>query len=149
MNFINNPIYVLGILCFMVVIAVYAGKLVFILNKIFMRPWILENEVLEILLMVSFSIPNFIEAIVGTLILTGILFQVRQYFNGKLDTVNDTVLHILAVSIASIYVISQELKFHYIGGNNVYDPYDIAASLMGLIMTFGVIKIFGFVETKF
>ena len=47
--------------------------------------------------------------------------------------------------MATIYVISQELKFHNLGGNNVYDPYDLIASITGLIGTFVVIQIFGFV----
>jgi len=120
--------------------------LVFIMNKLYLRPWILENEIPNIYLIFTYSIPNLIEAIIGTLILTGILFQVRQYFNKKFGSIKDISIHILAVSLASIYVLSQELKFHNLGGNNVYDPYDIIASLIGLIMTFGIIQLFGFTD---
>lgn len=52
------------------------------------------------------------------------------------------------MGIASLYVISQELKFHSLGGNNVYDPYDIAASLIGIAATFIVIQRFGFTEKE-
>ena len=103
----------------------------FILNKFYLKPWILENKTPDIFLIVTNSIPNFIEAIIGTLMLTGILFGVRQYFNKKFGSINDTSIHLIAVSIASIYVISQELKIHNLGGNNVYDPYDIVASSFG------------------
>ena len=120
--------------------------LVFIMNKLYLRPWILENETPNVFLIFTYSIPNLIEAIIGTLILTGILLQVRQYFNKKFGSIKDISIHILAVSIASIYVLSQELKFHNLGGNNVYDPYDIIASLIGLIMTFGIIQLFGFTD---
>jgi len=120
--------------------------LVFIMNKLYLRPWILENETPNVFLIFTYSIPNLIEAIIGTLILTGILLQVRQYFNKNFGSIKDTYIHIIAVSIASIYVISQELKFHNLGGNNVYDPYDIVASIIGLIGTFVIIQLLGFTE---
>jgi hypothetical protein len=106
------------------------------------------NDVPDFFLIVTYSIPNLVEAIIGTLILTGILLQIRQHFNKKFGSIKDTYIHILAVCIASIYVISQELKFHNLGGNNVYDPYDIVASLIGLIATFGIIQLFGFIKKK-
>jgi len=118
--------------------------LVFILNKLYLRPWILKNETHNIIQIFTYSIPNLIEAIIGTLLLTGILLQLRQYFNKKFGAIKDIHIHVLAVSIASVYVLSQELKFHNFGGNNVYDPNDIIASLIGLIMTFGIIRLFGF-----
>ena len=120
--------------------------LIFIMNKLITRPWVLENDVSEILLIISFSLPNFIEAIVGTLILTGILLQARQYFDEKLGSIKTSHIYLGAVSIASIYVISQEFKFHNLGGNNVFDYYDIIASIIGLIGTYGIIRYFGFTE---
>ena len=64
--------------------------LVFILNKLYLRPWILENDVPNIFLIVTYSIPNLIETVIGTLILTGILLQTRQYFNQKFGNVLST-----------------------------------------------------------
>jgi len=120
--------------------------LVFIMNKLYLRPWILEHETPNVFLIFTYSIPNLIEAIIGTLLLAGILLQVRQYFSKEFGSTKDTYIHIIAVSIASIYVISQELKFHNLGGNNVYDPYDIVASIIGLIGTFVIIQLLGFTE---
>lgn len=122
--------------------------LIFVLNKLYIRTWILENELPEIFLIVTFSIPNLLEAIIGTLLATGVLLQIRHHFNKKFGSVKNTYVHILAVFIASIYVISQELNFHSLGGNNVYDPYDIVASLIGLFGTFGIIQLFGFAEEE-
>lgn len=102
----------------------------------------------DLFLIVTYSIPNLIEATIGTLILTGILLQLRQHFNKKFGSINDTYIYLVAVSVAFIYVISQELEFHNLGGNNVYDPYDIAASLIGLLLTFAIIQIFGFTENR-
>ncbi len=124
------------------------AALAFILNKMYIRPWILKQELPEVLQVITYSIPNLIEAIIGTLILTGILLQGRQYFREKLGSIRDISIHLLAVSLTAIYVLSQELKWHNIGGNNVYDPYDIMASIIGLIGTFGVIQLFGFVEKE-
>ena len=119
--------------------------LLFILNKLYLRPWVLENELSGFILLLTYSIPNLLEAIIGTLLLTGILLQLRQSYNEKMGTIKDINIRILAVSLATIYVISQELKLHNLGGNNVYDPYDLLASTTGLIGTFVVIQIFGFV----
>ena len=119
---------------------------VFILNKLYLRPWILENNLSDFFLVVTYSIPNLIEAIIGTLILTGILLQTRQYFKKKIGSIKDTYIYQIAVTITAIYVISQELKFHNLGGNNVYDPYDLVASIIGLIGTFAIIHLVGFTE---
>jgi hypothetical protein len=119
---------------------------VFILNKLYLRPWLLQNISHDFLLIVAYSIPNLIEAIIGTLILTGILLQTRQYFKEQIGFIKDTYIYQIAVIIAAIYVISQELKFHNLGGNNVYDLYDLVASIIGLIATFTVIQLLGFTK---
>ena len=62
------------------------------------------------------------------------------------DHLVDIYIYQIAVTITAIYVISQELKFHNLGGNNVYDPYDLIASIIGLIGTFVIIKLLGFME---
>ncbi len=120
--------------------------LVFVLNKLYLRPWILENKLSDFFLIVTYSIPNLIESIIGTLILTGILLQTRQYFKEKIGSIKDTYIYLIAVAVTAIYGISQELKFHNLGGNNVYDPYDIVASIIGLIGTFVIIQLLGFTE---
>ncbi|MGI9549985.1 MAG: hypothetical protein ACR2MT_02200 [Aurantibacter sp.] len=119
--------------------------ILFILNKFYLRPWVLENELPELFQIFVFSIPNLIEAILGTIILTGILLQLRQYSNKK---IKDSSIYLIAVGISSLYVISQELKFHNLGGNNVYDPYDLIASIIGLLMTFMIIRKFGFIDLE-
>jgi hypothetical protein len=120
--------------------------LVFFLNKFILRPWVLENEMSELFQIIVLSVPNLIEAIVGTLLLTGILLQMKHRFNNKLGHIKDEYFYLFAVGLASIYSVSQEFKFHNLGGNNVYDPYDVIASLIGLGMTYAIIQVFGFVE---
>jgi hypothetical protein len=116
------------------------------LNKLYVRPWILENELSGFALILTNSIPNFFEAIIVSLILTGILLQIRLFYLSKTRTIKDIYVYILSFFLASIYVISQELKFHNLGGNNIYDPYDLVASIIGLMLTFGVIQLFGFIN---
>jgi hypothetical protein len=120
--------------------------LLFALNKFYLRPWVLENKLPELFQILVFSIPNFIEAIVGTIIFTGILLQLRQYLSKKIGHIKDIYVHLIAVVLTAIYVISQEFKFHNLGGNNLYDLYDVIASIIGLLLAFGLIRVFGFVE---
>lgn len=121
-----------------------ASILLFVLNKLYLRPWILENDFSGLVMILTYSVPNLVEAIIGTLILTGILLQIYQSFIAKKRTIKARYIHLIAVLIAAVYVISQELKFHNTGGNNIYDPYDLIASLIGLIGTFAIIRLFGF-----
>ena len=120
--------------------------LLFILNKMFLRPLIIKNEINGFALILSNSIPNFFEAVMGTLMLTAILIAIRLSFLDTAKILKDSNIHILAVVLASIYVISQELKFHNLGGNNIYDPNDLIASIMGLIGTFIIVEKFGFLN---
>lgn len=83
---------------------------------------------------------------IGTLLLTGILLQLKYRFNKKIGYIKDEYIYLFAVGLASIYSISQEFKFHNFGGNNIYDPYDVIASLIGLGLTYGLIQVFEFVE---
>jgi len=122
--------------------------LVFVLNKLIIRSWLIENDAADIFLIITYSIPNLIEAIFGIIILTGILIYIRQKFNHTLGAVKNSSINILALCIASIYVITQELKFHNLGGNNVFDPYDLIASIIGLLATSCTIQLFGFTEKR-
>jgi len=108
----------------------------------------LKNELPEFFQIIVLSIPNLIEAIVGTLISIGVLFQLRQYIGMEVGNFNDKIVYLAAVSIAGLYVISQEFKFHNLGGNNVYDPYDVYASIIGLILTLGLVQAFGFIKER-
>ncbi len=118
----------------------------FVLNKFHLRPFVQKNSYPEFLQIVVLSLPNFAEAVMGTLLLTGILLQVRQHFSKKFGTIKTSHVYLIALSLASVYVISQELKFHNIGGNNTYDHFDIIASLIGLTFTYLIISKFGFAD---
>jgi len=120
--------------------------LIFIINKFIFRPWAIENEFSPVWLIIAFSIPNLIEAVAGTLLLTGILFQLREFFFKQMGKLKDAHLYLMATGISSLYVVSQELKFHNLGGQNTYDIYDLFASFAGLILTYIIITTFGFAD---
>ncbi|MDN5202711.1 hypothetical protein QQ008_15080 [Fulvivirgaceae bacterium BMA10] len=119
--------------------------LVFVLNKLYLRPWVLKNELPYFFQVIVYSIPNFIEAIMGTTVITGLSFRILRWSGKK---ISDFHIYLFSTGIASIYVISQELKYHNIGGNNVYDPNDLIASILGLGMMLVFFQTFGFLEKK-
>lgn len=93
-----------------------------------LRPWVLIQEGYESIKLFLLSFPNFCEAIVGVLTLTGI----GIYLNKDLK-ISNRLVYITAIAIAGIFVITQELKIHNLGGNNTYDPNDLIFSLIGLL----------------
>lgn len=131
----NYVIYVFGIVIF-----------IFMLNKLYLRSWILEKELPGIFAIISLLIPNLIEAITLTLILNGIFLQAREHFSKRLGGLKTIHIQLIATALAAIYVIAQELKFHNLGGNNVYDPFDLAASIIGLLGTFVILRFYGFTD---
>lgn len=119
----------------------WSAFVLFVLNKLLVRPWITDMEIQGLVALLSYSIPNFIEAVMGTFILTGFLtYYGSSWFR------NETWLQLLGVTIAAIYVITQELKIHNLGGNNVYDPYDLVASITGLVFSLLIIRKYGIIN---
>ena len=110
---------------------------IFIFFK-FIRPSVLKSESPEIFKIALLSLPNFFEAIIGTLTLTGIGLVVNDKLNKKYQ-IRPRLIYILAVTLAGIYVSTQELKIHNLGGNNVYDVNDLIFSFIGLIIGYWIV----------
>ncbi len=108
--------------------------ILFIFNKLLLRPYVLENEFPMFFKIFVLSFPNFCEAIIGTLSITyiGLYINSKSFIMSKL---NEQHIYLFATIAAGIYVILQEIKIHNLGGKNTYDPYDVLFSLMGLIIT--------------
>ena len=70
----------------------------FVLNKWLIRPWITKMEIQGFVVLFSYSVPNFIEAIMGSFIVTGFL----AYY-GKTWFRSPGLLQITGVSLAGIY----------------------------------------------
>lgn len=122
-------------------IVFWSAFVLFVLNKLLVRPWITSMEIQGFFALFSYSIPNFIEAVMGSFIVTGFL----SYY-GKSWFRNTVLLQVFGVTLAGIYVITQELKIHNLGGNNVYDPNDLAASFIGLVFSYLIIRRYGIIE---
>jgi hypothetical protein len=89
------------------------------------------NEPFEIFL---YSFPNFAEGVVGFLLTAMILTMSSWRFEWVGRLLTQPRLCTFAFLASAAYVISQELGLHHIGGAQVYDPYDIAFSIAGLIV---------------
>ncbi|NER12006.1 hypothetical protein GWK08_01005 [Leptobacterium flavescens] len=128
---------------------VYWGTLVFhSLNKFVIRPWMLENNSPRFLVLFVNSVPNFLEAVIGTTVISGLLLFTRQRFPNSMNKFKENTLFLIAVMLAAVFVITQELKIHNLGGRNVYDPYDLIASLIGLIFIGTVLLRYGLIRAR-
>ena len=118
----------------------------FFINKFAFRPWVLANDSPQFLKVIAWSIPNFIEAVMGSILLIGGLFYVQNNIVSWQKRLTDISIYLIAVSFASIYVLTQEIKWHNLGGRNVYDPNDFIASILGVLFIFSVLCKYGFRE---
>ena len=120
--------------------------ILFIVNKFAFRPLVLTNDTPQVLKIIAWSLPNFIEAIMGSILLTGGLFVLQIRFSAFLKSLKTRQVYLLAIFLAGVYVLTQEVKWHNLGGRNVYDPNDFIASIAGLLFIFVVFCKYGFKE---
>lgn len=106
---------------------------IFALFKI-IRKSTLENTSSEAIRIFLLSFPNFCEGVIGVLTLTMIGLIISKYLN-----IGYSAIYLLATVTAAIYVITQELKFHNLGGKNVYDPNDLVFSIIGLLVGYTIV----------
>lgn len=115
----------------------------YLLNKFWFRSFIFEHETFGLMRVFTLSVPNFIEAVMGTLVITGNLLLLQQKTDW-LSKCSERSIQLIAVTLAGAYVITQELKIHNLGGRNTYDPNDVIASALGLVFILVVLRVFGF-----
>jgi hypothetical protein len=108
--------------------------LIFICNKLFLRPYILENDFSEFLDIFVLSFPNLCEALIGGLLLTNIGLFAKHKFLKTPSNITESQIYLFAILVTAIYVLLQEFKIHNLGGNNVYDPFDVLFSVIGLLI---------------
>jgi hypothetical protein len=112
---------------------------VFICNKFLIRPFVLANDFPEIVNVIVLSLPNLCEAIIGALLLTNIGLLLRHKYLKTYHGLKEGHVYLIAVAAATIYVSLQELKFHNLGGRNVYDPFDLLFSIIGIAVAYGLL----------
>jgi hypothetical protein len=104
--------------------------ILFVFGKGVLRPYILEGDFPLFMDIFVLSLPNFFEGITGVLSLTFIGLYLNHRFNKH--RLSNSIIYLLAVILATVFVLTQEFKLHNLGGNNVYDPYDVLFSIVGL-----------------
>ena len=122
-----------------------AAFLVFIVNKFVARPVVLDHDFPDFATTVVLSLPNTCEAIIGMSMSAGLLFAAKLRFSPRFDWIPDILIYLLATLVTAGYVLTQEYELHNLGENNVYDPYDVAASFIGLVGMLLVFSRFGIV----
>lgn len=96
------------------------------------RPPILTSDSPLFVKTILLSLPNFFEAIVGMLTLTGLgLFLNDRFLQNR---VKEKWIYLMAAVVTAVYTITQELKFHNLGGENITDPNDVLYSIIGLVV---------------
>ena len=117
--------------------------LAFLLNLHIVRPWVLENAVNGPVTVVVNSLPNLVEAIVGTITIAGFLLDIRQRVAGPRFYSDSTTVYAVATVIAGLFVILSEVNWIRFRGPNVYDPNDLVASVLGLFLIYFLLVRFG------
>jgi len=102
------------------------------------RPSVLKSSSPEFFKLALLSLPNFFEAIIGTLTLTGVGLLINDRVKEQYQ-ITPKFIYLLAVIFAGIYVSTQELKLHNLGGNNVFDRNDLIFSFIGLIIAYLIV----------
>ncbi|MAO08594.1 MAG: hypothetical protein CL596_07785 [Alteromonas sp.] len=100
----------------------------------FIRRSVLESHPSEWIKITLLSLPNLFEAIIGVLILTSIGIYLNLRVLRKKWRINRVLLYLIVPILGGIFVITQELKIHDLGGNNIFDKNDVVFSIMGLII---------------
>jgi len=112
------------------------------------RPWILETDASGLIVVVVNSLPNFVEAILGTVLLAGVLFSLRRRSNLEVLQTEDSKLFLAVLVIAGVFTIAQELNWFNHRPDNVIDPFDFLASFVGLIAMNRLLNRFGFLKNS-
>jgi hypothetical protein len=118
--------------------------LAFVLIKAIVRPWVLGLNVWIGFDIFVLSFPNFVEAIVGMSTSYGLLLLAKHREWLGIERASATLLLVVATTFTAVYVLTQEFGVHNLGGNNVPDLYDAAASVLGIILTVFLFGQYGF-----
>ena len=127
------------------VIRLYIGALLlFVLVKGTLRPWVLAGDFWVGFDVFVLSFPNFVEAIVGMSNAYGLLLFAKHRDLLAMGKLSERGLLLASIVLVGLYVLTQEFGLHNLGGNNVTDPFDVAASIIGIVFMAAVFSRFGF-----
>ncbi|GAA4272530.1 hypothetical protein U6A24_09730 [Aquimarina gracilis] len=98
------------------------------------RPYVLKNDYPEFANIFVLSFPNFCEGIIGVMTVTMISLVIHHKLGSSKISISENYIYIIATLLSAVYVLLQEFRIHNLGGNNVFDPYDVVFSIIGLII---------------
>lgn len=127
-------------------VVIAAAIVMLAITKGFLRPWVNKGDFPQFFHIVLDSIPNFLEALTGIPVLTSILLVFRYRGFRWFSRLKDKAIYLLSLVLGATYVITQEFKVHNLGGKNVYDPNDVIASVIGLLLIAFLMFRFGFIR---
>ena len=104
----------------------------------YIRPGVLKSGASDFFKITLLSLPNFFEAIIGILTLTGVILLMNDRLNKKYQ-VGPKIIYIIAVALAAMYVILQELNIINIRTNTTFDQNDLIFSAIGLVIGYLII----------
>jgi glycopeptide antibiotics resistance protein len=107
----------------------------------FIRPSVLDSDAPQWIKIMLLSLPNFFEAIIGILTVTGIGLYLNDKLLNPSNQLKTKMIYIFSTILAAIYVITQEFKIHNLGGENVYDINDVIFSIVGLVIGYLIIRL--------
>jgi len=108
----------------------------FVAVKLLLRPVVLAGDAPVLLDIFVLSYPNFCEAIIGSfVIVTAITYLYQRFFTARFS-LSHQFITFLGLLLTGLYVITQEFQIHNLGGRNVYDPYDVLFSVIGLACSY-------------
>ena len=90
------------------------GLILFALNRFLIRPWVLQAGAPEAAVIFVQTLPNFIEAVFGTLLAAIVGLSLRDRYGASF--LHDAHIYALATVVAGIYVLLQEFDLHHLGG---------------------------------
>ena len=129
------------------VVPMYAVPLVFhSVNKLWLRPRVLEADAPVWLDIFVLSVPNTIESLVGLTWLATVFMLLKDRGAGFVSGLGERTIYLSLTAFVAVYVITQEVRLHDLGGRNVYDPWDVVGSVVGilvvlvLLLTRGVLR---------
>ena len=110
---------------------------IFIFFK-FIRSPVLNSSSPAIFKLILLSLPNFFEAIIGVLTVTGLGLLLNDRLSRKYQ-LKPSSIYKVAVFIAGTYVVLQELNIIKLRTNGTTDQNDIIFSIIGLIVGYLII----------
>ena len=116
----------------------------FLLHRYFFRPWVLESYETGFLVIVVNSFPNFLEGIIGSISLSGLVLWFKT---SPPESETPAFFNWIAI-IVVVYVITQELNWYTITRENIADPYDVVASILGVILINRILISVGLIAYK-